>query len=120
MINELLQNRQIEIYLQPIVSIKDNKVFAYEALTRATDRYDEPISPLYLFEQAKKEDMAAKLDEYVRELALVKFQSYLLEDSELLLFVKFDSSVIEKEQGMDFISTVYKHNIAPKNIVVSI
>ncbi|MBN2817260.1 MAG: EAL domain-containing protein [Campylobacterales bacterium] len=120
MISDLIHNKQIDIHFQPIVSIKDNRVFAYEALTRSIDRYDEPISPLYLFEQAKKEDIASKLDEYVRELALLKFQTYLEKDASLLLFVKFDNSVIEKEQGKEFISTVYKYNIPPKNIVVSI
>jgi len=120
MINDLINNKQIDIHLQPIVSIKDKKIFAYEALTRAMDRYDEPISPLYLFEQAKKEDVASTLDEYVRELALVKFQKYYHSDNDSLLFVKFDSSIIEKELAKDFISAVYKYNIPPKNIVIEI
>lgn len=120
MISDLINNKQIEIHLQPVVSIKDKKVFAYEALTRAIDRYDEPISPLYLFEQAKKEDMASKLDEYVRELALIKFQEYFYQDNSLLLFVKFDTAIIERELGKEFISVVYKYNIPPKNIVVEV
>jgi len=120
MISDLINSKQIDIQLQPIVSIKDKKVFAYEALTRASDRYHEPVSPLYLFEQAKKEDLACKLDEYVRELALAKFQSYLVDNPELLLFVKFDTSVIEKEMTKEFISNVYKYNIPPKNIVVEV
>jgi EAL domain-containing protein (putative c-di-GMP-specific phosphodiesterase class I) len=120
MINDLINNKSIEVHLQPIVSIKDKKVFAYEALTRAIDRYDEPISPLYLFEQAKKEDIACTLDEYVRELALVKFQKYYHADNDALLFLKFDSAVIEKELAKEFISTVYKYNIPPKNIVVEV
>lgn len=120
MINDLIQNKNIEIHLQPIVSIKDKKIFAYEALTRATDRYGEAISPLYLFEQAKKEGMATTLDEYVRELALMKFETYYHKDKELLLFLKFDISVIEQEKGNDFIATIYKYNIATRNIVVEV
>jgi len=120
MINDLINNKQIEIYLQPIVSIKDKKIFAYEALTRATDRYGEAVSPLYLFEQAKKERLSSKLDDYVRELALVKFQKYYNEDESVLLFLNFESSIIEGELSNSFISTVYKHNIATKNIVIEI
>lgn len=120
MINDLIQNKNIEIYLQPIVSLKDKKVFAYEALTRATDRYGEAISPLYLFEQAKKEGLAPILDEYVREQALMKFETYYHKDKELLLFLKFDASIIEQEKGSDFIGTIYKYNITTRNIVVEI
>ncbi len=120
MINDLINDKQIEIYLQPIVSIKDKKIFAYEALTRATDRYGEQISPLYLFEQAKKERLSCKLDDYVRELALIKFQKYYSEDKDVLLFLNFEPSIIENETSSDFISTVYKYNISTKNIVIEI
>jgi len=120
MINELINEKNIEIYLQAIVSIKDNKIFAFEALTRAFDRYGESISPLYLFEQAKKENLSSRLDAYVRELALLKFSEYYRNDHELLLFLKFESSVIENEEKDDFISIVYKYNISPSNIVIEI
>jgi len=120
MISELINEKNIDIYLQPIISIKDKKIFAYEALTRAFDRYGESISPLYLFEQAKKEHMSCKLDSYVRELALVKFSEYYLQDKDLLLFLNFESSVIENEEKDEFISTVYRYNISPSNIVVEI
>lgn len=120
MINDLINEKNIEIYLQPIVSIKDKKIFAYEALTRATDRYGEAISPLYLFDQAKKENLSCKLDEYVRELALVKFVEYYQQDKSVLLFLNFESSVIENEQDNSFVPTVYKYNIAPSNIVIEV
>ncbi len=120
MINDLINDKSIEIYLQPIVSIKSKKIFAYEALTRAYDRYGENISPLYLFEQAKKENLSARLDEYVREAALLKFSEYYYRDKDTLLFLKFESSVIEEEQKDEFISLVYRYNISPTNIVIEI
>lgn len=120
MINEIINEKNIEIYLQPIVSIKDKKIFAYEALTRATDRYGESISPLYLFEQAKKENLSYKLDEYVRELALEKFTKYYYENKDLLLFLNFEAAAIEHEGKESFISNVYRYNISPSNIVVEI
>ena len=120
MINDLINDNSIEIYLQPIVSIKDKKIFAYEALTRAYDRYGESVSPLYLFEQAKKENLSLRLDEYVREQALIKFADYYQADKDLLLFLKFESSVVEKEERDEFIPLVYRYNISPTNIVVEI
>lgn len=120
MINELIENRLIEVHLQPIVSIKDKKIFAYEALTRAVDRYGEKISPLYLFEQAKKERLSCKLDDYVRELALEKFQFCYQEDKALLLFLNFEALIIENEMASGFISAFYKYGIPARNIVVEI
>jgi len=120
MINDLIENRLIEIYLQPIVSIKDKKIFAYEALTRATDRYGEKISPLYLFEQAKKERLSCKLDDYVRELALNKFQNYYEKDKSILLFLNFESLIIENEMANNFITVFYKYGIPARNIVIEI
>lgn len=120
MINDIINEKNIEIYLQPIVSIKDKKIFAYEALTRAYDRYGESISPLYLFEQAKKENLSYKLDEYVRELALEKFTKYYYENKDLLLFLNFETATIEHEGKDSFISNVYRYNISPSNIVIEI
>jgi len=120
MINELMNDKNIEIYLQPIISIKDKKIFGYEALTRTIDKYGENISPHYLFEQAKKENLSSKLDAYVRELALMKFSGYYQLDRDALLFLNFESSVIENEEEDNFISTVYRYNISPLNIVLEI
>lgn len=121
MINELINEKSIEVYLQPVVSVKDKKIFAYEALTRANDRYGESISPLYLFAQAKKENLSIKLDEYLRELALQKFSKYYAQDRDVLLFLNFEAAVIENEDAeYDFISVVYKYNISPLNIVIEI
>lgn len=120
MINDLINNNSIEIYLQPIVSIKGKKIFAYEALTRASDRYLQSISPLYLFEQAKKEKLSLELDTYVREKALIKFSEYYSYDKDLLLFLKFEPSVIESELKDEFIPLVYRYNISPRNIVIEI
>ena len=119
MINYLIENKKIEIFLQPIVSIKDKKIFAYEALTRAYDN-DELISPLYLFDQARKERLSCELDEYVRELALEKFSSYYHENHELLLFLNFEAPIVENEMYENFIPIVYKHNIPTSNIVIEI
>lgn len=120
MIDDLIESNRIEVFLQPIVSIKDKKIFAYEALTRAKNVDGSLISPIYLFEKAAKECLSCKLDNHVRELALKKFQKYHSNDLDLLLFLNFESSVIDSGVDYDFISTVSKYNILPLNIVVEI
>jgi len=120
MITQLIQENKIEIFFQPIVSIKNKKIFAFEALTRAYDENNDFISPMYLFEQAKKENISHTLDSYVRELALEKFIPYHKKNKEVLLFLNFESSFIDSEEYDTFITTVKKYNICSSNIVLEI
>jgi len=120
MIDKLIEDNKIEIFFQPIVSIKNKKVFALEALTRAYDENNDFISPMYLFEQAKKEQLTNKLDSYVRELALKKFLEYHKKNKEILLFLNFESSFIDSQEYDQFILVVKKYNINTSNIVLEI
>jgi len=120
MINYLINNNKIEIFFQPIVSIKDKKIFAYEALTRAYDENNQFISPLYLFDKAKEENLSCLLDNYVRELALKKFQSYYKNDNDVLLFLNIEASIIDSDEKDEFISLVSHYKIPTSNIVIEI
>ena len=120
MIEELLENDRIEIFLQPIVSIKDKSIFAFEALTRAYDEKGNCISPTLLFETAYRDAKSCKLDEYVRELALQNFLQYYHQNSAALLFLNYESSVIDSRKHTDFIDVVKKYDIPSSNIVIEI
>ncbi|MGB5866855.1 MAG: EAL domain-containing protein [Arcobacteraceae bacterium] len=120
MIEELINNNKIKIFFQPIVSIKNKKIFSFEALTRAFDENDDIISPMYLFKQAKKEHLSNKLDSYVRELALDKFLPYHEENKDILLFLNFESSFIDSEEYHQFIEIVKSKKINPSNVVLEI
>ena len=120
MINKLIKDKKIEIFFQPIVSIKDEKIFAYEALTRAYDENNEFISPLYLFDKAEKENLSYELDNHVRKLALLKFKKYSIENKDVLLFINFESSTIDNDASEDFFSIVSEYNISPSRIVIEV
>ncbi len=120
MIEDLIERNKIDIHFQPIVSIKDKKIIAFEALTRAYDHNDELISPLFLFEQANKENYSWQLDCYVRTKAIKKFKQYYEEDDSILLFLNFESSMINEEISDNFLDVVKECNINPLNIVIEI
>ena len=120
MINTLIQENKIDIFFQPIISIKNKKLFALEALTRAYDENNDFISPMYLFDQAKKENIVNKLDCYVRELALKKFAEYHKNNKDILLFLNFESHFIDSEEYSSFLFVVQKYNIRNSNIVLEI
>ncbi|MEA3353712.1 MAG: EAL domain-containing protein [Campylobacterota bacterium] len=120
MIKELINNNQIEIFLQPIVSIRNKRIYSFEALTRAKDKNNDYISPVELFEEARKENLSSFLDCYVRSLALKKFKKYYDEDDKLLLFLNFESSIIDNDISDDFIEKVKRSGISASNIVIEI
>jgi len=120
MIRKLMEEKRIEIFFQPIISIKNKKIFAFESLTRAYDENNILIPPMLLFKEAAKENLSIELDCYVRELALVKFLNYYEENKEILLFLNFESSYIESLQYSTFLSTVKKYNINTSNLVLEI
>jgi len=120
MIQRLIDNNQIEIFLQPIVSLKNNKIFAFEALTRAHDENNEFISPIELFQEARNEKLSNLLDNYVRELALKKFVNYYQDNKDLMIFLNFESTFIDSQELNNFLETVQKYEINPSNIVLEI
>ena len=90
MVLSLIENHRIHIAFQPIVSIRSSKVIGIEALMRANDENNEPLSPIFVFDQAQKEHLSLELDNYVRSLALEAFSHYLAIDPSLLLFLNFE------------------------------
>jgi len=118
---EIIKEGRLDIFFQPIVSIKNKKVFAFEALLRAYDSNEEVLSPAWLFEQAKKENLSFILDEAARILAIKKFKPYFDENPKLLLFFNFESSSIDRNTDMmeyHFRAQLNELGIPFKNIVL--
>jgi len=120
MLDRLINEDKIEIHFQPIVSMKENRIFAFEALTRAYDENNDFISPLFLFEQAQKENRSVELDDYVRKLALNKFAEYYKKDNSMLLFLNFEASMIDEDVGSSFLHNIESCNIPYNNIIIEI
>ncbi|MFW6389519.1 MAG: GGDEF domain-containing protein [Halanaerobiales bacterium] len=91
-INELkriIDEEDIEIVFQPIVSLKDSHILGYEALTRCTSKIFN--SPLKLYKSANKYNMLFKLERLSRKLAFQKADKL---DSGYKLFLNVDPRVI--------------------------
>ena len=93
MIREIIKDELIEIYFQPIVSIRSKKLYAFEALTRCTYN-GEFISPNVLFDLAIESNLSLELDVLTRNKSIEKFKEYYLENNDLVLFLNFESSLI--------------------------
>ena len=123
MVANLIQNNSICIYFQPIISIRSAKVIGLEALMRAHDDNNEPLSPIFVFDQAKKENLSFELDKFVRIKALEAFKPLLEANKELLLFLNFESHLLDSKisfHDFAFSSLANEMGIPPSRIVIEI
>jgi len=76
-LNDILANASLTPLFQPIVSMKDQKIYGYEALIRGPS--DSPLhSPINLFDAASRYGSLAELDLLCREVSIEKFGQYNL------------------------------------------
>ncbi|PCJ32430.1 MAG: diguanylate phosphodiesterase [Gammaproteobacteria bacterium] len=71
-LDEILANAALTPLFQPIVSMKENKIYAYEALIRGPSN-SALHSPLNLFDAASRTGRLAELDLLCREVAIKRF-----------------------------------------------
>lgn len=123
MIKEIIDKQLVELYFQPIVSIRSKKIFAFEALTRCTYK-KENIPPALLFNLAKENNLSLELDTLTRELSIKKFKNYYLQNNDLVLFLNFEPSLInsfdENIKDTSFIDIIDELAIPYKNFMIEI
>lgn len=123
MIRDIINDELIEIYFQPIVSIRTKKVYGFESLTRCTYK-GEVIPPDRLFDLAKKENLSFELDVMTRNKAIKKFSEYYKKDNNLILFLNFESTLINNtgfiEKNSKFVQTIKELEIPFINFVLEI
>lgn len=123
MIKEILETNSLEIYFQAIVSIRTKKIYAFEALSRCTYK-EKNISPDILFSLAEEEGLLYELDTYTRVEAIRNFHSYYKKNKDLILFLNFESKLIDDEVFMsdenEFLSLLNELEIPASNILIEI
>lgn len=78
LLDEILQNALLTPMFQPIISMKENKIYGYEALIRGPS--NSPLhSPINLFDAASRHGRLAELDLLCREVAIMQFGEFELD-----------------------------------------
>ncbi len=114
---------KIVTYFQPIVSIKQMKVVAVEALSRGVKEVGGSlIAPNRLFSHAEKAGSAPSLDSICSETALRSFKRLATNKWDLILFLNLHSSLILKgSNGTDsLVRLVDELGLNPSNIALEI
>jgi EAL domain-containing protein (putative c-di-GMP-specific phosphodiesterase class I) len=97
-LQELLAHQTLSIHFQPIVSLRQKAVAGLEALVRPQSQSEaHKLSVAELFLLANANGRLLDLDRTLRSLALETYQMMRLpQDPRPLLFVNFESSVIDQ------------------------
>ncbi|MDD7428199.1 MAG: EAL domain-containing protein [Oscillospiraceae bacterium] len=117
-IRKVIENEDITVDFQPIYSLNTKKFIGLEALARG-HYSDEVISPVFLFEYAKREGISLKLDRICREKAMRAFST---ENRGASLFINFETSVLnDVVSGTGSLAkTAEENGISPQNIVIEL
>lgn len=67
---DIIENESLTSHFQPIIDIKTNTIYAYEALIRGVKEDGSLMYPDELFEKSKRNDYNFRLDKLCRESAL--------------------------------------------------
>ncbi|MFP4508690.1 MAG: EAL domain-containing protein [Spirochaetaceae bacterium] len=67
---EMLEAKRLETWFQPIVSVEDRSLFAYECLSRGRDAEDNIIRPDHMFGVARRSNLLYYLDRDARITAI--------------------------------------------------
>lgn len=121
-IKEILENRRLIIHFQPIISVRGRTFFGVEALIRGISSDGTLITPALLFDEAAEEGLNVELDRLARHLAIESFFPLWQENKRLLLFVNFESKLIDSFEPGSYLfdGLLSRHGIPFSNIVLEI
>jgi EAL domain-containing protein (putative c-di-GMP-specific phosphodiesterase class I)/GGDEF domain-containing protein len=117
-IEHIIHNGLLTPLFQPIINLKKNKIYGYEALIRGPS--NSPLhSPLNLFDAASRAGLLAELDLLCRETVIEYFGRLNLPHK---LFINTIPAVLLQDnyqQGLT-LSFLEKNNIDPENVVIEL
>ncbi len=117
-LSEILNNRRITTVFQPIISLRDGSIFAYEALSRGP-MGSALHTPDKLFSAAEKQEKTWELEQLCRTTAIETI-SKLKQDT--LLFLNVNPQIMHDRKFRQGFTREYlrSYDINPENIVFEI
>ncbi len=121
LIRDIIADNKLTLLFHPILSVKRRGVIGVEALPEANSP-DGPVSYAALHDMAAVEGLTLDLDRALRQKALEGFQSLHQRDKDLLLFLRFETSVVDLGiVGSGHLANVVSGlGINPNNVVIEI
>jgi EAL domain-containing protein (putative c-di-GMP-specific phosphodiesterase class I) len=99
LLERIIETESIRTLFQPICSIRKQMVSGIEALSRGIDPDSgDLISPLVLFDLARRENLLIELDRVCRHKALEQFSNIQHKYPGLALFLNLDSAILDSNE----------------------
>ena len=121
-IRDIIIQKRIIPYFQPIVALKTGELLGVEALSRGLDEQHELVAPDILFSYADLSGMTTRLDRLCRDKALHVFNEDSKLHPHLFLFLNIDVSIFDKG-NVDYdylINSVRQHSLDPSRVVIEL
>ena len=120
---DIITDETLQVHFQPIVSLKKKSIIGVEALARPTEGASgRVVTPLELFAWAHRNGRTVDLDRLCRRKALDAFSPMSDSPQKPLLFLNFESSVLD--QGVlgsgVLAKAVHDAGLSPSEIVIEI
>jgi EAL domain-containing protein (putative c-di-GMP-specific phosphodiesterase class I) len=118
-----MENRELEIRLQPIQDIATGKLAGYEALTRWTHPERGIVSPVDFIALAEETSLIVPVGEYVLREVCAALRRFAAEAPEMKPFIAFNVSGRQVEDA-DFVARVltqlHAHDVDPAQLKIEI
>jgi EAL domain-containing protein (putative c-di-GMP-specific phosphodiesterase class I) len=116
---DIIENKSLTAYFQPIIDMKTNEIFAYETLTRGVLPNGELMYPDELFLKSTRNDMNFVLDKMCRENAL---KTTAVKKVDAKVFINFiPTSIYDPEFCLaSTVKWAKQLEFDPKNIVFEV
>ncbi|MGE4299167.1 MAG: EAL domain-containing protein [Desulfovibrionaceae bacterium] len=121
-IHDIIRNKQVTTFFQPLVSIKKRALLGFEALNRGhlADK-DLFIPPQIMFSLADQESCRLDLDRLCRGKSLERFAQVHQRHKNLMLSINLDTSLLDTVAGSNYlIKQVEACRINPNNVIIEI
>ncbi len=102
-IRRALEKNDFEIYLQPIIDLRSNAVFGYEALLRMAGENGELVPPSVFLPYAEKHGAILDIDRWVVRNAFRLFNKYTMQDRKMTLEINLSGKTITDSGILSFI-----------------
>jgi EAL domain-containing protein (putative c-di-GMP-specific phosphodiesterase class I) len=119
----VLEGGLVGTRFQPIISMREKAVIGVEALSFGLDpNQGGVIPPLPLFQEAQSRGLTLELDRVCREKALAAFAERFGRDSDLLLWLNLETSILSEQVVGNgrLLGAVREQGLFPHQIVIEI
>lgn len=116
---DIINNKHLLTYFQPIIDVKDNSIYGYELLSRGVKKNGMIMPPFEMFHLAAESDLTFNLDRLARETAITNAAKKEITQK---LFINFLPSVIYSPEVCLKTTTelIKKYNFKPENITFEV